>query len=202
MSMSPSFQHCSMCEKIKRTYELSRDHPLDAMICEECKKVSLTGRIQIKCEFIEEWNFIWYRSIGIKGVKWYVLARDKLIKKIEERQKREEKKLSSYHNKMASNGFNERLISHGIPKDWKLKTYGYDVTRDVFYFIFASPDDKEGSQVEQVDNPPCFIKVSDLPEKKQDYSLFRTPPFNPISGSLNFVTGSTLDNKKRGPFYA
>ena len=45
---------------------------------------------------------------------------------------------------MFRQGYSAKIRSEWIPDKFKLKTYGYDFERNVFYFIFATNDCPEG----------------------------------------------------------
>ncbi|MEK6884073.1 MAG: hypothetical protein AABY22_30875 [Nanoarchaeota archaeon] len=49
-------------------------------------------------------------------------------------------------------GFKGRLISKEVLNELKLRTYGFDSKKDLFYFIFSSDDDIEGS-IPEADSP-------------------------------------------------
>lgn len=68
--------------------------PIGWNLCGGCDKISLTGSYMNKLPYDEEWRYIWYDSRKDKSIDWYKQARDKLIQKIDEHNKKEKLKES------------------------------------------------------------------------------------------------------------
>ena len=83
------------CEKCGTKENLANRSPRGGTYCDKCWEICLTWAMPFLGSNRKDWaeeSYVWYDSIDEKGIEWYKMARDKIIKREEKRNKILERK--------------------------------------------------------------------------------------------------------------